>query len=116
MDAGRARTRIARLAIAGALAIAALFAGAGLESVTATADASAGHRAVIVARDRKATLVPATMGRNRGNTWFASLLGAVACALLGAYLVRAIGLGSRRHDLRRLSFRLRAPPRLVVAG
>ena len=115
MEAGRARTRITRFAIAGALAIAVLFAGARPESVGSTAAASAVHRAVIVGHDSKATLVPATTGRNRGNAWFASLLGAVACALLGAYLLHAGGLGNRRHDLRRLSFRRRAPPRLLVA-
>ena len=115
MDAGRARTRIARLAIAGALAIAVLFAGAGLASVTSTSDASAVHRAVIVARDSKATLVAAPTSRNRGNASLAWLLRAVACALLGAYVLHTFGRCNRRYDLRRLSFRLRAPPRLVVA-
>ncbi len=104
-----------RFAVAGALALVVLFAGSGLEAATTTADASAVHRAVIVARDTKVNLVAATANRTRGNAFVASLFGAIACAALGAFLLRSIRRSSGRRDLRQLSFRLRAPPRLVVA-
>lgn len=118
MITGRARERgtIARIAVAGALALVVLFAGAGLESITTTAAPSEAHRAVIVARETKANLVAATTNRGRGNAWFASLLGAVSCAVLGAFLLRTMRRGDFRSDLRQLSFRLRAPPRLLVAN
>jgi len=117
MITGRARRRgtIARIAVAGALALVVLLAGAGLESVAATAAPSEVHRAVIAARETKANLVAATTTRSRGNAWFASLLGAVSCAVLGAYLLRAVRRRDFRSDLRQLSFRLRAPPRPLVA-
>src|SRR6476619_1098205 len=111
MDTRRARerNRIARFAVAGALALVVLFAGAGLESITAPADTAATHRAVIVGRDAKAILVAATATRTRGSAWVASLLGAIACAALGADLLRSIRRSNCRRDLRQLSFRLRAP-------
>jgi hypothetical protein len=116
MVTGRARERntIARFALAGALALVVLFAGAGLASASSAADHSPHNRAVIAARDTKANLVPATSSRSRGDAWFASLVGSVACALLAASLLRSIRYGWR-SDLRQLSFRLRAPPRLLVA-
>src|SRR3954471_18689105 len=113
-ERARERGTIARIAIAGALALVVVFAGAGLESVTATAPASEAHRAVIAARESKPNLVAATTTRGRGNAWFASLLGAVSCAVLGAYLFRAVRRRDFRSDIRQLSFRLRAPPRLLV--
>jgi hypothetical protein len=117
MDARRAQGRgtIARIAIAGALALVVLFAGAGLESISSSIHASDPHRAAVTPRDTKANLVAATTSRTRGNAWYASLLGVVACAALGAQLLRTRhGRGDRR-ELRRLSHRLRAPPRLLVA-
>ena len=111
----RERSTIVRFVVAGALALVVLFAGAGLASATGTAGRAPGNRAVIAARDSKANLVAASSNRTRGDAWFASLLGAVACAVLGASLLRSIRRPDWRSDLRRLSFRLRAPPRRVVA-
>jgi hypothetical protein len=117
MDTRRAseRSRITRFAVAGALAVVVLFAGVGLESAASTAGASTAHRAAIVAHESRATLVAATAARTRGSAWVASLAGSIVCAALGAQLLRSIRRGNRRRDLRQLSFRLRAPPRLVVA-
>jgi hypothetical protein len=111
----RERIRIARFAVAGALALLVLFIGTGLESVASTNAVSSARRAVIVARDTKTTLASTTGGRSRGNPWIASLTAVFGCALLGAYLLRSIRLHDCRRVLRQLSFRLRAPPTLVVA-
>jgi hypothetical protein len=117
MEVRRAHGRgtIARIAIAGALAVMVLFGGAGLEAVSATVHASDPHHAAVTARDTKANLVAATTTRTRGIAWFASLIGAVACAALGAQLLRSRRSRNDRRDLRRSSLRLRAPPRLLVA-
>jgi hypothetical protein len=117
MDARRAHGRgtIARIAIAGALAVVVVFGGAGLEAISSTVHATDAHHAAVTGRESKASLVAATTSRTRGTAWFASLLGAIACAALGAQLLR----GRRDRDdgraLRRLSHRLRAPPLLLVA-
>jgi len=115
MDARRGRGTIARIAITGALAIIVLFGGAGLEAISSTVHSSDPHHAAVTPRDTKANLVAATTSRARGNAWFASLLGAFACAALGAQLLRTGRGRDDRRDLRRLSHRLRAPPRLLVA-
>jgi hypothetical protein len=105
----RSRRPITRFAVAGALALAVLFTGTELQSVTSNAGAAVAHRAVI-APDAKANPVTATAARAGGTAWVASLLGAVAYAVLGAHLLRSIREGNRRRALRRFSFRLRAPP------
>jgi hypothetical protein len=117
MDARRAHGRgtIARVAIAGALAVTVLLGGAGLGAISSGVHASDPHHAAVTGRDAKVNLVAATTSRTRGNEWFASLLGAVACAALGAQLLRTRRGRDDRRDLRRLSHRLRAPPRLLVA-
>ena len=117
MDARRAHGRgtIARIAIAGALAVLVLFGGAGLEAISSTVHATDPHHAAFTARETKANLVAATTSRTRGTAWFASLLSAVACAALGAQLLRSRRDRDNRRYLRRLSHRLRAPPLLVVA-
>jgi hypothetical protein len=109
----RERSTITRFVAAGALALVVLFAGGALESAVAPAEASAAHRAVIAARDAKVNPVAATAARTRGIAWFASLLGAIACTVFGSSLLRSIRR-HRRSDLRQLSFRLRAPPRLLA--
>ena len=117
MVTGRARERstIARFAVAAALALVVLCAGAGLASASSRADHATGNRAVITARDTKANLVAGTSSRTRGDAWFASLVGAIASAVLVASRLRSIRSHDWRNDLRQLSFRLRAPPRLFVA-
>jgi hypothetical protein len=117
MDARRAHGRgtVARIALAGALAVVVLFGGAGLEAISSSVHPSDPHHAAVAARDTKANLVAATTSRTRGNAWYASLLGVVACAALGAQLLRTRRGRDDRRDLRRLSHRLRAPPRLLVA-
>ena len=117
MEVRRAHGRgtIARLAIAGALAVVVLFGGAGLEAVSAGVHASDPHHAAVTARDTKANLVAATTSRTRGIAWFASLFGAVACAALGVQLLRSRRSRNDRRDPRRCSLRLRAPPHLLVA-
>jgi len=117
MDTGGARGRgpIARIAIACALAVVVLIGGAGLAAISSTSHASDPHHAAVTGREAKATLVAATTSRTRGNAWCASLLGTIACAGLGAQLLRIRHGRDDRHDLRRLSHRLRAPPRLLVA-
>jgi hypothetical protein len=116
MDTGRARERstVARLVLIGAIALVTLFAGAGLESVTVRTERAVAREAM-AARDTGANLVAAPSTRAPGHAWFASLIGVVAFALLGASRLRAIRSRDRRGSLRRLSFRLRAPPRLLVA-
>ena len=117
MDARRAHARgtIARIAIAGALAVIVLFGGAGLEAISSTVHASDPHHAAVTPRDTKVNLVAAVTSRARGNAWFASMLGAFAGTALGAQLLRSRRDRDERRDLRRLSHRLRAPPRLLVA-
>jgi hypothetical protein len=111
----RERSTVARCAVAGTLVLVVLFAGAGLVSASAPADHSSGNRAVIAARDTKVKVVASPASRTRGHGWFASLVGAIACAVFGASLLRSIRSRDRRSDLRQLSFRLRAPPRPLIA-
>ena len=117
MEARRAlgRGTVARIAIAGALAVVVLFGGGGLSAISSTIQTSDAHRAAVTPRDAKANLVAATTSRTRGNAWFASLLGAIACAALSAQLLRSRRDREDRRGPRRLSHRLRAPPRLLVA-
>jgi len=117
MDARRAHGRgtIARIAIAGPLAVLVLFGGAGLEAISSTVHATDAHHAAFTARETKANLVAATTSRTRRTAWFASLLSAVVCAALGAQLLRSRRDRDNRRYLRRLSHRLRAPPLLLVA-
>src|SRR5579862_5456284 len=117
MDTGGARGRgpIARLAMAGAIALAVVVGCAGLATIPAPTHASDTHHAVVAARDSKASLAAAATTRTRGLTWFASLLGAIGCAAFGAQLLRTRRGRDVRRDLRRLALRLRAPPRFLVA-
>ena len=117
MDARRAHGRgtVARIAVAGALAVVVLFGGAGLAAISSTVHAADAHHVAVTARDTKANLVAATTSRTRGVAWFASLLGAIACAAFGAQMLRLRRDRDDRRALRRLSHRLRAPPLLLVA-
>src|SRR3954452_691828 len=105
MDARRAHGRgtIARIAIAGALAVVVLFGAAGLEAISSTGHATDAHHAAVTAREAKAHLVAATTSRTRGTAWSAPLLGAIACAALVAELLRSGRDGDDRRALRRLS-------------
>jgi hypothetical protein len=112
---GLGRGTVARIAIAGALAVVVLSFCGGLAAISSTVHTSDAHRAAVTSRDAKANLVAATTSRTRGNARFASLLATVACAALGAQLLRTRRGRDGGRDLRRLSHRLRAPPRLVAA-
>jgi hypothetical protein len=105
---------IARVAVVGALALVALLAGARLATATTTVNRSPDNRAVIAARNTKAGRVAAPSSRARGDSWFALPLGAITCAVLGAWRLGSIRRLDGRRDLRQLAFRLRAPPALLV--
>ena len=106
---------IARIAIAGAVALAVVVGCAGLAAISAPVHASDAHHAVVGAREPKANLVAATTTRTRAGAWVAFLLGGLALGALGAQRLRTRRGRDARRDLRRLTLRLRAPPALLVA-
>ena len=112
----RRRDSIARVVVLGALALTVLFGGFEVASTSGTGHDADPHHAIIIARDTKTSVVAASTTRSRGTAWFASLVTAIGCAALAAYLFRAAGSGRARRNLQQYSIRLRAPPRLHVAN
>src|SRR5690349_1760876 len=102
---------IARTAARGAAALTVLFGVLELASISTSGRSSDRHRAVIIARDSKTSIVAAGSTRSRGNAWFASLVTTVGCAALAAQLLRADRYARGRRKLEQYSIRLRAPPR-----